>query len=123
MSSARAGSDIACCRSSSSWCSVAEPSAAGNRLVEHRPAGHLLDVLPEVADGQLPRHRHVAFVGLLLADDHPEEGRLAGAVRPDEADLLAGIELEGGVDEEDLAAVLLAEVGKGDQFTISNCKL
>ena len=41
---------------------VAEPAAAGDRLVEHRAAGHLLDVLAEVADGQLLRHRHVAFV-------------------------------------------------------------
>ena len=31
---------------------VAEPAAAGDRLVEHRPAGHLLDVLAEVADRQ-----------------------------------------------------------------------
>ena len=62
----------------------------------------------------LLRHRHVAFVGLFLADDHPEERRLAGAVRPDEADLLAGIELERGVDEEDLPAVLLADVGERD---------
>ncbi len=29
---------------------VAEAPAAGDRLVEHRAAGHLLDVLPEVAD-------------------------------------------------------------------------
>ena len=35
----------------------------------------------------------------LLADDHAEERGLAGAVRADEADLLAGIELERGVDE------------------------
>ena len=47
--------------------------------------------------------------GDLLADDHPEERRLAGAVRPDQADFLAGIELERGVDEEDLPAVLLGD--------------
>ena len=81
---------------------IAEPSAAGNRLVQHRSAGHLLDVLTEVADGQLLRHRHVAFVGRLLADDHPEQRRLAGAVRADEADLLAGIELKRRVDEQHL---------------------
>ena len=43
---------------------VAQPSAAGNHLVDDRPARHLLDVLPEVADGQLLRHRDVAFVGV-----------------------------------------------------------
>ena len=40
--------------------------------------------------------------GGLLAGDHAEERGLARAVRADQADLLAGIELEGGVDEEDL---------------------
>ena len=40
---------------------IADAAAAGNRLVEHRAARHLLDVLPEVADGQLPRHRHLAL--------------------------------------------------------------
>ena len=114
MSSARAGSAIACCSASSSWCRSPSAAAAGNRLVEHRAAGHLLDVLAEVADGQLLRHRHVAFVRRLLADDHPEQRRLAGAVRADEADLLAGIELERGVDEEDLPAVLLADARERD---------
>jgi hypothetical protein len=93
---------------------VAHAAAAGDRLVEHRPPRHLLDVLPEVADGQLLRHRHVAVVGRFLAGDHPEERRLAGAVGADEADLFARVELEGGVDEEDLPAVLLADAVERD---------
>ena len=44
----------------------AETPAAGNRLVEHRAAGHLLDVLPEIADRHLPRHRHVPVVRAAL---------------------------------------------------------
>ena len=44
----------------------------------------------------------------------PEERRLAGAVRPDQPGLLARIELERGVDEEDLPPVLLADVGERD---------
>ena len=91
---------------------IADAAAAENRFVEDGAARHLLDVLPEVADRQLLRHRHVALVGRLLADDHPEQRRLAGPVGPDEADLFAGIELEGGVDEEDLPAVLLADARK-----------
>ena len=87
---------------------VADAAAAGNGLVEHRAPGHLLDVLAEVANRQPLRHRHVALVGGLLADNHPEQRGLAGAVGADQADLLTGIELEAGVDEEDLAAVLLA---------------
>ena len=93
---------------------VAEPAAAGDRLVEHRAARHLLDVLAEVADRQLLRHRDLALVGRLLADDHAEERRLAGAVGPDQADLLAGVELERRVDEEDLPAVLLADSRERD---------
>ena len=35
---------------------IAQPAAAGNRLVQDRTTRHLLDVLPEVANGQLLRH-------------------------------------------------------------------
>src|SRR5437868_5605685 len=55
----------------------APTSAAGDGLVEHGSTGHLLDVLAEVADGELLRHRDFAVVGPLLADDHPEQRRLA----------------------------------------------
>ena len=88
----------------------AEAPAAGDRLVQHGSPGHLLDVLAKVADGQFFRHGHVAFVRHFLAGDHAEQRRLAGAVGPDEADLLAGIQLERRVDEENLASVLFADV-------------
>src|SRR5439155_192789 len=51
---------------------------------------------------------------------HPKERCLAGAVRADEADLLAGIELERGIDEEDLLAVLLADAGEGDHASLQD---
>ena len=79
---------------------------------------HLLDVLPEVADGEPLRHGDVAFVRRFLADDHPEERGLAGAVRPDQADFLARIELERRVDEQNLLAVLLADVGERNHGSI-----
>ena len=93
---------------------VADAAAAGDGLVEHGAARHLLDVLAEVADGEPLRDRDLAFVGRLFADDHAEERGLAGAVGADQADLLAGIELKGGVDEDELLAVLLVDVGEGD---------
>ena len=62
-------------------------------------------------------NRDFAFVGVFLADDHAEERGLAGAVGTDQADLLAGVQLKGGVDEDQLLAVLLVDVGKGDQTT------
>jgi hypothetical protein len=93
---------------------VADLAAAGDCLVEHRAPRHLLDVLPEVADRQLLRNRDVPLVRRLLPDDHPEQRRLAGTVGADQPDLLARIELEGCVDEEDLPSVLLADAGEGN---------
>ena len=91
---------------------VADAAAAGDGFVEHGAALHLFDVLAEVADGELLRDGDLAFVGVFFADDHAEEGGLAGAVGADQADLFAGVELEGGVDEDELLAVLLIDVGK-----------
>ena len=91
---------------------IAGAPAAGDGFIEHRPALHLLHVLAEVADGQLLGNRDVAFVGIFFADDHAEERGLAGAVGADQADLLAGVQLKGSVDEDQLLAVLLVDVGK-----------
>ena len=93
---------------------IAGPPAAGDGLIEHRPARHLFHVLTEVADGQLLRNRDFALVGGFLSDDHAEQGRLAGAVGTDQADLLAGVQLKGRVDEDQLFAVLLVDIGERD---------
>ena len=93
---------------------VSDTTAPGDRLIEDGAACHFLDVLAEVADGRPLRDRNLPLVGRFLAGDHPEDGRLPGAVRADEADLLARIELERRVDEQDLPAVLLADAGEGD---------
>src|ERR1700722_17667484 len=52
----------------------------------------------------------LAFVGLLLARDHPEQRGLAGPVRTDEADLFSLVEDTGGLDEENMVAILLADI-------------
>ena len=96
---------------------IADAAAAENRLVQHRAARAFLDVLPEVADRQLLRDRNLAVVGHFFAGDQAEQGRLAGSVRADQPDCLAGIELERGVDEEDLPAVLLADAGQRNHAT------
>ena len=93
---------------------IADAPAAGDGFIEHRAALHLLHVLAEVADGQLLRNRDLAFVGRFLADDHAEQRGLAGAVGADQADLLAGVQLKGGVDEDQLLAVLLVDIGERD---------
>ena len=91
---------------------IAHAPAAGDRFIEHRPALHLLHVLAEVADGQPLGNRDLAFVGGFFADDHAEQRGLAGAVRADQADLLAGIQLKGSVNKNQLLAVLLVDIGK-----------
>src|SRR5512145_1897432 len=93
---------------------IADATAAGDRLVEHRATGHLFDVLPKVADGQLLRHRHLPIVWPFFADDHAKEGGFPRTVRPHEAHAFAWVQLEGGVDEEDLLAVLLVDAIEAD---------
>ena len=79
---------------------IAGAAAAGDGFIEHRAALHLLDVLAEVADGELLRNRDGALVGVFLAHDHAEKRGLAGAVGAHQADLLAGVQLKGCVDED-----------------------
>jgi hypothetical protein len=93
---------------------IAQTSAAGNGLVEHRASAHFLHVLAEVPDREFLRDRDLAFVRGFFADDHAEQRRLAGAVGPDQAHLVARVDLEGGVDEQHLPAVLLADVREGN---------
>src|SRR4029078_7246247 len=93
---------------------IAEAAAAGDGLVEPGPAAHLVALLPEVADGDLLRHGDGAVVHRLLARDYAKERGLARAVRPDQPRPLPRIELEGGIDEDDLTAILLADAGEGD---------
>ncbi len=78
-------------------------------LLDHGLAGHLADILAEVADGHAAVDGDLALVGLLLAHDHAKERRLAGAVGADEADLLAAVDGGGGLDEQELFPVLLAD--------------
>src|SRR5262249_27352100 len=92
--------------------------ADGSRTVHHfsdrAATGHLADILAEIANRYAAIDRNLSFVGLLLACDHPEQRGLAGAVRPDKADLLAFLEHCGGFDEEDMVAELLADVIEAD---------
>ena len=88
----------------------AHRAGAVHHLGHGAAARHLADVLAEIADGHAAIDGHLALVGLFLAGDHPEQRGLAGAVGADEADLLPLLERRGGLDEEDLVAILLADV-------------
>src|SRR6185503_781296 len=89
-------------------------AGAGAGLGEDRAPAQLPDILAEIAERQLARPLDRAVVGLVLAGDQPEHRGLARAVGPDQPDLLAGVDLERRVDEQDLPAVLLADRAERD---------
>ena len=47
-----------------------------------------VELLRGVADPQVGLSRHATRVGVLQAEQHPHQGRLAGTVEPDEGDNL-----------------------------------
>ena len=74
-----------------------------------RPQGHVRvepDALGDIADGpvatrtRMAGEEHLACRRCLQPENHPEYGRLAGAVGPDEAGDLAGMETEPDVVED-----------------------
>ena len=92
-------------------------TSAVHRFGNRAAARHLADILAEVTDGHAAIDRDLAFVGLILAGDQTEQRRLAGAVGADEADLLAALERGGGLDEDDLVAILLADIVEANHGT------
>ena len=105
---------MAASSSFSSAATRADRTGAVHHLGYRAAARHLADILAEIADGDAAIDRHLALVGQLLAGDHPEQRGLAGAIGADEPDLLALLERRGGLDEEDLMAVLLGDVVETD---------
>src|SRR4029078_2224427 len=71
---------------------------------------HHAHILAEIADGHAGLDRDLAVIGPVLAGDHAENRRLAGAVGADKPHLLALLDAHRGVDEQDLVAVLLTDV-------------
>jgi hypothetical protein len=60
----------------------------------------------------------VLFRSFFLRRDHAEQSRLAGAVRANQAHLLAGVQLKRSIDKNQLLAVLLIDIGKRDHYSI-----
>src|SRR5690606_36244144 len=87
---------------------------AVERGLDDGAALHLAHVLREVADHHAAVDHDLAVVGLLLAREQAEERRLAGAVRADEADLLAALDGGRGFEEQDLPAVALGDAVDAD---------
>src|SRR5207302_3702717 len=87
---------------------------AADLLQEGAGEVKFLRLLGEVTDGQVLASKHGTCVRLLAPNQDLEEGRLAGAVRPDEAELVPLRELEVDVREEQPAAVGLRDALEAD---------
>ncbi len=85
-----------------------------HRLGDGAAAGHVADILAEIANGGAAIDGDLPLLGRLLAGDEAEERGLAGTVRPDEADLLTTLQRGRRLDEDDLVAVLLGNVFEPD---------
>ena len=92
----------------------AHRASAVHHLGDRTAAGHLADVLAEIADRHPGVGRDLALVGLVLAGDHPEQRRLARPVGTDETDLFTALQSHGRLDEEDLVSILLADGVEAD---------
>ncbi len=93
---------------------IARAPASGDGFIQNRAALHLFYILAEIADVEALGNGDRAIVRLLFAHDHAEESGFARAVGANQAHLFAGVQLEGSVDEDQLLAVLFADVGKRD---------
>src|SRR5213592_3428487 len=82
---------------------------ATNLLQEGAREVKLLRLLGKVANGQVLAPENGSPVRLLAPDQDLEEGRLAGAVRTDEADLVPLRQLEVDVREQEAATVGLRD--------------
>src|SRR5207247_87468 len=82
---------------------------AADLLEEGAGEVELLRLLGEIADGQILATEHGSRVRILASDQDLEEGRLAGAVRTYEAELVPLRELEVDVREQEAAAVGLRD--------------
>src|SRR5438128_9792950 len=82
---------------------------AADLLQEGAGEVEFLRLLGEIADGQVLASKHGTCVRLLASDQDLEEGRLAGAVRTDESELVPLCELEVDVPEQEAAPVGLRD--------------
>jgi hypothetical protein len=74
-----------------------------------------IDVLFEQAEFESTRTHYVAAVGRLFAANQAKQGGLARAVAPDEADMLARVDLERHAAQHILRAVRLIDIRETKQ--------
>ena len=84
-------------------------------LNRHRDDGVDVEALRHIADAQILATMHRAAIGLLEAQQHAHQRRLAGAVEPDERDDLALADVEVDVQQEVAAVARDANAARRDQ--------
>ena len=89
---------------------AADRSGAVHDLGHGAMPRHFADILIEIADSDAAIDRHLALVGRFLAGDHTEQRRLAGPIGPNKANPLALQERGRSFDEQEMIAILLADV-------------
>ena len=83
--------------------------------LHQRFAGLEVDLLAQQADPDSRPHEQRAVIGLFQAGQKLDQRGLAGAVGPDQADPLAGANLESQLGEDGIADVLPAQSLSGDE--------
>ena len=63
--------------------------SCGHDLLDHRAAAQGIGLLTQVANDRILDQPDLARIGTLIADDHVQQGGLAGTVRPDDGDAVA----------------------------------
>jgi hypothetical protein len=84
--------------------------------VFHRRTIERRRLLRHVRHAPVLRHVEVALVGVQLVAQQREQARLAGAVGPDQAGVVAWIQREVGLLEQDLGAAPEGELRKTNQM-------
>jgi len=89
----------------------------GGIALDHEVGGRLAGlrhVLRDLRHAPGRRHVEVARIFMQRAVEQAEQRGFAGAVAPDQADLFAGVEGDGGVVEQHLGATTQGDVLEGD---------
>jgi hypothetical protein len=94
---------------------AADRACPRQHLGQHRATLRLCDLLAQVADRQVLAPCDDADIGLLVAGDDLQQGRLAGPVRSYDGDAAPGADLQPDPVEQVLGAMALGDPGEGDQ--------
>ncbi|MDT4863918.1 hypothetical protein FQZ97_986520 [compost metagenome] len=76
-------------------------------------------ILAQLAQAHVRFQHHLTAAGLQIAAEDLHEGRLAAAVRPDQAITVAVAELDGNVLEQGFSPELHGDIGCGNHESLS----